>query len=118
MCLSTAPAIIRKGGILMRTHTTHSFPTLVLLLAILTMTASAARGQAADESPLLFPVFDEGKTIYIDRSGKVVLNVPYAAGRFSDGLARVTVRGGGAGYIDRTGKLVIGPLAAGARDFA
>jgi hypothetical protein len=100
----------------MRTHTTHSFPTLVLLHAILAVFLCTAVGQQADEPPL-FPVYDQGKTIYIDRSGKVVLTVPYAAGRFSDGLARVTVDRG-TGYIDRTGKLVIGPLAFGGRDFS
>jgi hypothetical protein len=58
----------------------------------------------------LFPVAGEATTTYIDRSGKVVLTVPYSGGgRFSDGLARVNVDRQ-LGYIDRTGKLVIGPL--------
>jgi WG containing repeat len=71
---------------------------------------------AQNEAPW-FPVNDEGKTTYIDRTGKVMLTVPYAGASFSEGLARVTVERQ-TGYIDRTGKLVIGPIPFGGRDFS
>lgn len=100
----------------MQTHTSQSFRTLVLLVAILAVFVSIAGGAQANDQPL-FPISDQGKTIYIDRSGRVVLTVPYSAGRFSDGLARVELSGG-TGYIDRTGKLVIGPIAFSGRDFS
>ncbi len=74
-------------------------------------------GNAQQLDGPLFPVNDEGKTSYIDRTGKVVLTVPYPAGKFSEGLARVTVDRK-TGYIDLTGKLVIGPIDLGGRDFS
>jgi WG repeat protein len=86
------------------------------LFAVLLAVSATAIAQPLDEP--LFPASnDDGKTTYIDRTGKVVLTVPYSGSRFSEGLARVTV-GNQLGYIDRTGKLVIGPLAYGGRDFA
>jgi WG repeat protein len=91
------------------------FRSLYLFAVLLTVSATVI-AQPPDEP--LFPASnDDGKTTYIDRTGKVVLTVPYAGSRFSEGLARVTV-GNQLGYIDRAGKLVIGPLAYGGRDFA
>jgi WG repeat protein len=79
-------------------------------------TSGIAFTQQPDEP--LFPVNGESTTTYIDRTGKVVLTVPYSGGgRFSEGLARVNVDRQ-LGYIDRTGKLVIGPLPYGGRDFS
>jgi hypothetical protein len=97
----------------MRIHALSFTKLLIIFLAALMI--SAAQSQRTEEP--LFPVNDEGRTIYIDRTGKVVLTVPYAGGRFSEGLARVTVNGK-TGYIDRTGKLVIGPLPFSGRDFS
>ena len=87
----------------------------VLLLIVLSVITPHIYTQQRDEP--LFPVADQGRTLYIDRTGKVVLTVPYPASGFSDGLARVTVNNQ-TGYIDRTGKLVIGPIPYGGRDFS
>ncbi len=84
--------------------------------ALLMATSAIAVAQHADEP--LFPVGNEETTSYIDRTGKVVLTVPYSGGgRFSEGLARVNVDRQ-LGYIDRTGKLVIGPLPYEGRNFS
>jgi hypothetical protein len=85
------------------------------LLVLLAAGSSALNAQQSDEP--LFPVNDEGRTLYIDRSGKAVLTVPYPGNRFSEGLARVTVVNS-TGYIDRTGKLVIPALPFDGRDFS
>jgi len=87
----------------------------LLIMATLTGYVAAAYAQQTEEP--LFPVGDGERTIYIDRTGKVVLTVPYRGSRFSEGLARVTV-GSQIGYIDRTGKLVIGPIPYGGREFS
>lgn len=84
------------------------------LLLVVCFCALHVRAQT--EEPW-FPVNDQNTTTYIDRTGKVVLTVPYAAGQFHEGLARV----GGTrqtGYIDRTGKLVIQNVPYGGRDFS
>src|SRR6476620_3457888 len=86
------------------------FHSLLVLLAILNVVYSQERDEP------LFPVSDEGRTIFIDRKGNVAFTVPYFASGFSEGLARVTVNRQ-TGYIDRTGKLVIGPIPYGGRDF-
>ena len=86
--------------------------------ALVAATSGIALAQQADADAPLFPVASEATTTYIDRSGKVVLTVPYSGGgRFSDGLARVNVDRQ-LGYIDRTGKLVIGPLPYEGRNFS
>ncbi len=85
---------------------------LFLLFAV---SGSGIHAQQTDEP--LFPVNDQGGTSYIDRTGKVVLTVPYSGNRFSEGLARVTVVNS-TGYIDRTGKLVIASLPFDGRDFS
>jgi hypothetical protein len=87
------------------------FHSLLVLLAVVTQVGT----QQGDEP--LFPVQHEGGTTYIDRKGNEVFTVRYAGARFSEGLARVTLDTG-MGYIDRTGKLVIGPISYGARDFS
>ena len=88
------------------------FRSLLVLLVCVTFQVVAQR----QDEPL-FPVVDEGRTIYIDRTGKVAFTVPYAGSRFSEGLARVTINNQ-TGYIDRTGKLVIGPIPFSGRDFS
>lgn len=93
----------------------RSFITCSLLLIVFAVCVTGTRAQQSDE--LWFPVSDQNQTIYIDRTGKVMLTVPYAAGKFAEGLARVTINGR-TGYIDRQGKMVIESLAYGGRDFA
>ena len=95
--------------------TSHTLLTILAAVIVVTFRAAPAYPQQSDEP--LFPVPDAGQTIYIDRTGKVVLTVPYEGSRFSEGLARVTVNGQ-TGYIDRTGKLVIGPIPYSGRDFS
>ena len=82
---------------------------------VVTCRTSQVYAQQNDEP--LFPVADEGRTLYIDRTGRVAFTVPYSGSNFFEGLARVTVNGQ-TGYIDRTGKLVIGPIRFGGRDFS
>ena len=74
------------------------FPTLLTVI-VLTSGAALAFPQQQQDKPL-FPVVDQGRTTYIDRTGKVVLTVPYPGSRFFDGLARVSVNFRH-GYIDR-----------------
>lgn len=52
-----------------------------------------------------------GKSAYIDKSGKTVIDASRyeSAGDFSDGLAPVEVAWQGWGFIDKTGTLVIAP---------
>ena len=46
---------------------------------------------------------------FVDKSGKIAINPQFdAAGRFSEGLAEVSV-GKQSGYVDKLGKLVINP---------
>lgn len=67
--------------------------------------------------PSLFPVNTQSSTVFIDQKGVVVLTVPYEAGRFSEGLARVNVNGK-TGYIDRSGTFVIEPQEIRSLDFS
>ena len=85
--------------------------SLLLVLALITPPVYSQE----QEEPV-FPVWDGGRTIYINRAGKEILTVPYPASGFSEGLAPVTINNQ-TGYIDRTGKLVIGPIAYGGREF-
>jgi hypothetical protein len=89
----------------------------VLFLSLLVLLAVIPQTYAQQRDEPLFPVGDEGRTIYIDRKGNVAFTVPYSGSVFSEGLARVTVDRK-TGYIDRTGKLVIGPIPFGGRDFS
>jgi hypothetical protein len=56
------------------------FHSLLVLLAVIPQ----AYSQQRDEP--LFPVPDEGRTIYIDRKGNVAFTVPYSGSAFSEGL--------------------------------
>ena len=72
-----------------------------------------------ETDPTLFPVhgYDQFSTKYINKKGEVVLTVPYSAGRFYEGLARIWDRGM-VGYIDRTGQVVIKPQNVSSLDFS
>lgn len=65
----------------------------------------------------LFPIEKNGKTGYIDATGKVVIAPRFEAGwPFSEGMAPVQV-GGDWGYIDETGRIVIEPVFFSAGSF-
>ena len=87
------------------------------LLLVLSIVIASTYIHAQQQDDPLFPVNDGDRTLYIDRTGNVVLTIPYSGWRFSEGLARVRI-GNQTGYIDRTGKLVIGPIPYGGRDFS
>src|ERR1051325_12011470 len=87
----------------------------VLILVVLALVTPQVYSQQRDEP--LFPAANGNQTIYIDRTGKVAFSVPYSGYRFSEGLARVTIKDQ-TGYIDRTGKLMIGPIPYNGRDFS
>ena len=62
------------------------------------------------QSTELFPVKQNGKYGYMDRTGKIVMNPQFGeAGYFSEGLACVSI-GGKLSYIHKTGKFVWGPI--------
>jgi hypothetical protein len=91
--------------------------TRVTSSLLLTLCVGVIAVRAQQNEDQWFPVSQDTQTTYIDRTGKVMLTVPYMAGRFSEGLARATVDRQ-TGYIDRTGKVVIGPFAYGGREFS
>jgi hypothetical protein len=88
---------------------------LTVVAVVIVVTSCAAQSSSQSDEPL-FRVGDEIQSIYIDRSGKAVLTVPYGGMNFCEGLARVAVNRQ-TGYIDRTGKLVIGPIPYLGREF-
>lgn len=58
------------------------------------------------ESSGLFPVYQNGKRGYIDKTGKIVINPQFDDARhFTEGLASVNI-GDKWGYIDKAGKIV------------
>jgi len=89
----------------------------VLFLSLLVLLAVIPQAYAQHRDEPLFPVGDEGRTIYIDRKGNVAFTVPYPGSAFSEGLAHVTVNNQ-TGYIDQTGKLVIGPIPYSGHNFS
>ncbi len=123
----------------------------LLLSCIAILSACNRSGENATPAPTntqavskkLFAVTVGGKTGYIDRTGKLVVNPQYdQSSEFADGLARVCVgpcdpehwRGYRFtekgmrterleqtfkyGYIDETGKMVINPMFESAEDFS
>jgi hypothetical protein len=88
----------------------------LVLVFSLTTPLFLAQGE---KDPTLFPVlsYDRIGTHYINKKGEVVLTVPYIAGRFVEGLARIHDRGM-VGYIDQTGQVVIKPQNRPSLDFS
>jgi hypothetical protein len=88
-------------------------PAILLIPLVLCSCAPRQDNVAArndDKAPeALFPVRVGSHFSYINRSGKVVLEGPYAgASRFSEGLAAVQLKKAEkVGFIDTTGKMVI-----------
>lgn len=85
---------------------------LSLLLILLSVAATSFAQHIA-----LFPIEKNGKTGYIDATGKVVITPRFEAGwPFSEGMAAVQI-GSDWGYIDETGKIVIKPIYFSAASF-
>src|SRR3954453_11815671 len=79
------------------------------LLTILFLTGICALAQSADDR---YPIIRNGKVGFIDYQGNVVIPPRFGnagdTAHFKDGLAPVWGPEGG-GYIDPSGKFVIGP---------
>ncbi len=89
---------------------------IILFLFIISLPLFADNNLKAS-SPL-FPIFQDGKYGYIDKTGKIVINPQFTdSSSFSEGLAKVRI-GKKYGYIDRTGKLVINSRFVWASDFS
>lgn len=75
--------------------------------------------EGSEEYDSLYPVLQNGKWGYVDKSGSIVVNPQFAsADYFSEGLARVQTTDGKYGYIDETGNYVIQPKYNGATQFS
>jgi serine/threonine-protein kinase len=67
--------------------------------------------------PPSFPIQLGGKTGFVDRTGKVIINPQYdEVGAFAGGFAWIKMDRR-YGYIDRTGRIVVTPQFSSARDF-
>ena len=102
----------------------YLFTCFVILIFI-----SCDQNQKTKDSTGLFPIRQNGKRGYIDKTGKIVINPEFDdGGSFSEGLAWVNiggklnehggVKGGKYGYIDKTGNIVINPQFDVAGDFS
>jgi hypothetical protein len=99
----------------------------------------AERARPSNASPKLYPVWLNGKTGFIDNTGKLVIPAKFDSnlfmgriysheGAFADGMARISVYHGQSprtaypiyqhGYIDSTGQVVIPPQFEEAEDFS
>lgn len=82
---------------------------LLMCLALIALT-NGIRGQRKS-SDKLFPIVQDGKWGFIDKTGRVVIEPQFAfAHEFSDGLAAIGIlrpQGLDSGYIDQTGKIVV-----------
>ena len=91
----------------------------LLLIIGVALLASVSYGQERnlEEPRPLFPVIQNGKWGYIDRTGKIVIPPLFdGTGGFSEGLANVKI-GDKWGFIDKTGRYVIKPQFDGAGIF-
>ncbi len=82
--------------------------TFIFTLILLLIFASTAPAQ--DEEVKLFPVTQNKKCGYIDRTGKIIIPLQFEDNcyDFSEGLASVGLNGK-RGFIDETGRVVIEP---------
>src|SRR2546430_7320576 len=90
-----------------RTHVQLICRTLnrVLILAVCSLCCHFASAQQSSPEGL-FLVQKDGKSGFIDRTGKVVIPIQFdSAGNFYEGLALVTMNGQKA-FIDATGRVV------------
>lgn len=82
-------------------------------LVFIVLLASAGQGAMAQDTDDRYPFVRDGKVGFIDSQGREVIPPRFGnAGdwaHFQDGLAPVFEAGVGSGYIDPSGKFVIGP---------
>lgn len=84
---------------------------LFLLTCLILLTGSCIKQEEikpeeTKQSVPLFPVCQNGKWGYIDKTGKMVIKPQFNCARsFSEGLARVWIDGK-MGYINKTGKYI------------
>jgi hypothetical protein len=84
--------------------------TLITLFSFLAVISCDFKSKdIKKESVVLYPILQDGKWGYIDKTGKIVINPQFDnAWRFNDGLAKVRF-GEKYGFIDKKGKIVINP---------
>ena len=96
---------------------------VVLMMIISLICGFQSKAEKAMETRTLFPVTQNGKYGYIDKTGKLVINPQFEgeSGQpgydFSEGLAKIKI-GDKYGYIDETGKIVIQAKYDDAEDFS
>lgn len=94
-------------------------PAFFILICLSLCAVSIAQTKPNDSKPLIAPVCLDGKSVYINRSGEVVLKTPFnfsSAQYFSDGLA-IFKQDEKYGFIDETGKIVIEPTLDAVESF-
>ena len=97
----------------------QQFPrrTALAFLVCVMCLAAVAQDKGNEPGPL-FPIEQNGKWGYIDRSGRVVVPTRFdVANDFSEGLGAVLVDGKW-GFVDERGKLVIEPQFSGVHEFS
>ena len=98
----------------------YVFSLFICMALLLSFTSCSKKESRSDkkETVGLFPVVLGGKTGFVNRDGKLVINPQFDDARnFYDGLALVS-SGGKAGYIDEDGKSIINPQFDVAGDFS
>ena len=88
-------------------------------IAVAVLAAWFCSGQIKpEEYPALFPIQENGKYGYIDRTGKVVIEPQFEEVKeFSEGMAAVRIKDKW-GYIDSTGKIAVEPKFKVVREFS
>jgi len=95
-------------------------PILIVLCCLIFISTVMAEKISNNTKVLPAPVCLDGKTVYINQDGQVVLRAPFESAlfrHFSDGLAGFVINGK-VGFIDEKGRIVIKPDFIGAEDFS
>ena len=88
--------------------------TILLVMCVIFLfvsITSCSKCSKQEKGVLLFPVVQNGKWGFIDKTGKIVINQKFdKVSGFSEGLCGVKI-GNKWGYIDKTGKYVWNPTS-------